>query len=146
MRRLWFKVDDSFSQHRKAMLAGDEALGLWVLAESWCARMLTDGFVPDYVAASLAPRRLVSAGLWRPGEKDDEKGWLEHHSPHAAPGMTQRSVRPIGSSLWLRWPEFGMGIRPRPDTRGGGPRGPALATTNPPRPSGALPWVITPDY
>ena len=79
----WFKVDDSLSQHRKAMLAGDEALGLWVLAGSWCARMLTDGFIPDYVAASLAPRRtaektrrLVSAGLWRPGEKNGEKGWF----------------------------------------------------------------------
>lgn len=38
---------------------------------------------------------------------------LEHHSPHAAPGVEKRSVRPIGSSLWLRWPEFGMGIRPQ---------------------------------
>lgn len=36
---------------------------------------------------------------------------LEHHSPHAAPTTRQRPVRPIGSSLWLRWPEFGYGIR-----------------------------------
>ena len=42
---------------------------------------------------------------------------LEHHSPHASPGSEQRSVRPIGSSLWLRWPEFGMGIRPQKGTR-----------------------------
>lgn len=42
---------------------------------------------------------------------------LEHHSPHAAPGAEQRSVRPIGSSLWMRWPEFGMGIRPRRGTK-----------------------------
>lgn len=42
---------------------------------------------------------------------------LEHHSPHAAPGSESRSVRPIGSSLWLRWPEFGMGIRPQAGTR-----------------------------
>lgn len=41
---------------------------------------------------------------------------LEHHSPHAAPGM-QRDVRPIGSSLWMRWPEFGMGIRLYGDQR-----------------------------
>lgn len=34
---------------------------------------------------------------------------LEHHSPHAAPGQ-KRQPRPIGSSLWLRWPEFGMGL------------------------------------
>ena len=35
---------------------------------------------------------------------------LEHHSPHGEQG--KRDVRPIGSSMWLRWPEFGMGIRP----------------------------------
>lgn len=36
---------------------------------------------------------------------------LEHHSPHGAPGVAERSVRPIGSSLWMRWPEFGVGLR-----------------------------------
>ncbi len=41
---------------------------------------------------------------------------LEHHSPHAASGMDRRSVRPIGSSLWLRWPEFGFGLRPHEGT------------------------------
>ncbi len=39
---------------------------------------------------------------------------LEHHSPHGQDG--HRSVRPIGSSLWLRWSEFGWGIAPQPDT------------------------------
>jgi hypothetical protein len=41
---------------------------------------------------------------------------LEHHSPHAGPGAEQRTVRPIGSSLWLRWPEIGFGIRPESGT------------------------------
>lgn len=36
---------------------------------------------------------------------------LEHHSPHAS-GFGERVVRPIGSSLWLRWPEFGLGLAP----------------------------------
>lgn len=36
---------------------------------------------------------------------------LEHHAPHGD-GGPERAVRPIGSSLWLRWPEFGYGIRP----------------------------------
>lgn len=36
---------------------------------------------------------------------------LEHHAPHATPGSKNRTVRPIGSSLWLRWPEFGFGIQ-----------------------------------
>ena len=42
---------------------------------------------------------------------------LEHHAPHADAQAIQRGgqrdVRPIGSSLWLRWPEFGWGIRPK---------------------------------
>lgn len=43
---------------------------------------------------------------------------LEHHSPHAAPGQ-KRTVRPIGSSLWLRWPEFGIGLAPDDQSRPG---------------------------
>lgn len=41
---------------------------------------------------------------------------LEHHSPHGQPGTDKRTVRPIGSSLWLRWPEFGFGIAPQEGT------------------------------
>jgi replicative DNA helicase len=36
---------------------------------------------------------------------------LEAHAGHATAGMTDRPVRPTGSSLWLRWPEFGYGLR-----------------------------------
>lgn len=36
---------------------------------------------------------------------------LEHHSPHGMQGHT-RETRPIGSSLWRRWPEFGIGLAP----------------------------------
>lgn len=45
---------------------------------------------------------------------------IEAHSGH---GETERdrSVRPLGSSLWLRWPEFGYGLRPNQDTVGGTP-------------------------
>ncbi|MGW0191613.1 AAA family ATPase [Streptomyces sp. NPDC003362] len=37
---------------------------------------------------------------------------IEAHSPHAVPGAKRRDLRPIGSSLWLRWPEFGFGLSP----------------------------------
>lgn len=36
---------------------------------------------------------------------------IEAHSPHGTPGGA-RDLRPIGSSLWLRWPEFGFGLSP----------------------------------
>ncbi|MER7050555.1 DnaB-like helicase N-terminal domain-containing protein [Streptomyces jumonjinensis] len=36
---------------------------------------------------------------------------IEAHAPHGGPGG-RRDLRPIGSSLWLRWPEFGFGLSP----------------------------------
>lgn len=36
---------------------------------------------------------------------------IEAHSPHGEAG-DRANFRPTGSSLWLRWPEFGLGMRP----------------------------------
>lgn len=44
---------------------------------------------------------------------------LEAHSPHGTDGGHQRTLRPIGASLWRRWPEFGAGIREDGGTDGG---------------------------
>lgn len=41
---------------------------------------------------------------------------LEAHSPQGN-GFGPRALRPVGSSLWLRWPEFGLGLRPVEDER-----------------------------
>jgi hypothetical protein len=49
------------------------------------------------------------------GVLDDLRGdaalVLEHHAGNEQAGGA-RPVRPFGSSLWRRWPEFGYGIRP----------------------------------
>lgn len=37
---------------------------------------------------------------------------LEAHSPHGNEG-DRAGLRPIGASLWLRWPEVGVGLRPK---------------------------------
>lgn len=37
---------------------------------------------------------------------------MEHHAPHKAQNDTKRSIRPYGSSMILRWPEFGYGMMP----------------------------------
>ncbi len=44
---------------------------------------------------------------------------VEAHAGHGEQGMN-RSLRPLGSSLLLRWPEFGYGIKPmaEPDAQG----------------------------
>lgn len=57
--------------------------------------------------------RKLSATLDRLREEFDCALILEAHSPKGESGQT-RPVTPIGSSLWLRWPEFGYGLRPVP--------------------------------
>lgn len=39
---------------------------------------------------------------------------LEHHVPKGE--GRDRGVAPIGSSLWMRWPEFGLGLKLDPDS------------------------------
>lgn len=39
--------------------------------------------------------------------------WLEHHAPLGS-SMATRELRPFGSSVWSRWPEFGISITPDP--------------------------------
>lgn len=40
---------------------------------------------------------------------------IEHHSPHGDAKYGPRTVRPYGSSVWLRWPEVGMGLKNHED-------------------------------
>lgn len=77
----WMKVDDNLHAHRKPRKAGVPAMGLWVMAGSWSSDMLSDGFVPDYIAQSIDPdsevhaESLVRAGLWEAAEQDGDEGW-----------------------------------------------------------------------
>jgi hypothetical protein len=38
--------------------------------------------------------------------------WMEHHAPLGTAG--QRDLRPFGSAVWSRWPEFGLSLQPDP--------------------------------
>jgi replicative DNA helicase len=40
---------------------------------------------------------------------------MEHHCPHKAPGDSERNVRPYGSSLFMKWPDYGYGMKPTDD-------------------------------
>lgn len=42
---------------------------------------------------------------------------MEAHSPHSNGFVAHRPLRPLGSSLWMRWPEFGFGLRPVEDEK-----------------------------
>lgn len=91
----FFFVDDKLHGHRKPRLAGKCAMGVWVLAGSWCQDHLTGGFVPATVLSQWGTRtdakKLVAAGLWiEHVNEQGEKGWLFHDWAD-----TQRSVEQI---------------------------------------------------
>lgn len=97
----WFKVDDKLHDHRKARAAKKAAMGVWVLAGSWAADNLTDGFVPDSMLSRWGTRadarRLVDVGLWHEDEQDGEDGWRFHEwderQPTRAGVIAKREVR-----------------------------------------------------
>ncbi len=44
--------------------------------------------------------------------------WLEHHAP-LGNSMATRELRPFGSAVWSRWPEFGLALQPDPTSTEG---------------------------
>ena len=65
----WFKVDDTFAIHPKVVQAGNDAIGLWARAGSWCSQQLTGGRFPAYMVPVLGGNAsqcesLVRVGLW----------------------------------------------------------------------------------
>lgn len=59
--------------------------------------------------------RKVTQVLDRARAKADCALIIEAHSPHGDSASGVRPIRPIGSSLFRRWPEFGYGISPATD-------------------------------
>ncbi len=88
----WFKVDDKLHDHHKPRAAGKAAMGVWVLAGSWAADNLTDGFVPRSVLGRWGTpadaKRLVEAGLWIVGTRHGEPGWYFHDWEKFQPSRT----------------------------------------------------------
>jgi hypothetical protein len=103
----WFKVDDKLHDHRKARAAKKAAMGVWVLAGSWSADNLTDGFVPASMLSRWGTRadakRLVEVGLWHEDEQDGEDGWRFHEWDERQPTKTsvleQRAKRAVAGRV-----------------------------------------------
>lgn len=70
----WFRLEDSFHQHPKVVIAGNAAVGLWVRCGTYSAQYLTDGHVPLEIAHAYGrPReigKLLEARLWTPNGDD----------------------------------------------------------------------------
>ena len=71
----WFRVDDKFFEHPKALRAGKDARNLWFRVGVSCGSFNTDGRVDGEIVAELAPQagvtkwkaaatRLVEVALW----------------------------------------------------------------------------------
>lgn len=92
----WFKVDDSFDTHAKAIRAGNQALGLWVRCGAYSARHLTDGFVPAEIAKLYGRagevRALVAAGLWSPIEGGYQMHDFHDYNPTSAQVRADRKA------------------------------------------------------
>lgn len=87
----WFKVDDGFHDHPKVLALQDgkhygDALGLWMLAGTWCARHLVEGKVPRAQVTRLgfklsAASELVRVGLWHETDSGFEFNQWEDYQP-----------------------------------------------------------------
>jgi hypothetical protein len=53
----WSKLDDGFWSHPKVVNAGNEAVGVYARALSYCGRHETDGYIPPEVAGFIGSKR-----------------------------------------------------------------------------------------
>ncbi len=98
----WFRVDDGFNEHPKVLALGRvrlPAVGLWTQCGIWCARNLTDGYVPMRVVREHDPKlryapRLVEVGLWVPVAPADVP------APYL---QLEASWKRIGNGLSANW-------------------------------------------
>ena len=88
--------------------------------ESWLNRLCEDNQPQMLVVGPLYRMHATDMGKEEPARqltrvvdqmraRYDCAVVMESHAPHA--GINGRSLRPVGSSLFMRWPEFGYGIR-----------------------------------
>lgn len=98
----WARIDDTLCDHPKVLAAGLEAMGLWVMALTYCSRHLTDGKVSQatfcYLVANrqtdfAIAERLVFAKLWEVAPDGD--GWVFHdyhdYNPSKADAKRKRA-------------------------------------------------------
>lgn len=85
----WLNADDKMHSHPKSRVAGLEAMGLWLLAGTYCTDYLTDGAVPLWFVESW-PRgkqlaqKLIKAGLWAAAGEDFQfLSWSEYQRTKA---------------------------------------------------------------
>lgn len=97
----WVRFDDQFPDHHKVRGLSDAAYRLHNEAIFWCARQLTDGFIPEYELRNIShisrPYRHINALLSRHLWITVEGGWRIHdyldYQPSKAQVKARREVR-----------------------------------------------------
>lgn len=80
----WLKLDDTLPENPKILEAGPLAAWLYVSGLAYCARNLTDGFIPQGAVRALTDdtsqaTTLVEVGLWTTAERGYQvHDYLEH--------------------------------------------------------------------
>lgn len=121
--RKFLELRDMSTDDRMWIKRFPQGLDLAQVSDRLLLRSLCRAFRPDMLIIGPVYKLYVGGGQ----EKDEalarqvtsamdklreEFGFaliLEHHAGHGQQGQ-RRSTRPFGSSLWLRWPEFGIGL------------------------------------
>jgi len=97
----WSKIDDRFYDHPKTVAAGTAGAGLFVLALSYCANRLTDGFVSAMMIRRLVADvddplaladRLVDAGIFERVEGGYQIHDYLDYNPPAAKVIADRAA------------------------------------------------------
>jgi hypothetical protein len=65
----WVRIDEGMPEHPKVAALPDAAFRLHIEGLCYCARMLTDGAIPEVIAQRLGTKKackdLVKSGLWK---------------------------------------------------------------------------------
>jgi hypothetical protein len=92
----WFRLDDAFHNHPKAIRAGNAGVGLWVRCGTWSANHLTDGVIPAEVVNMYGKgpdiARVTAARLWvQEGDEYVIPDYLEYN-PSRETVLAQRAA------------------------------------------------------
>lgn len=95
----WFKADDKLHSHPKVTELPLEAMGIWIIAGTWCADYLTDGRITlgqikRLGGAEELAEALVDAGMWyHDGKHYVFKDWTDYQPTKSAVDAEREAAR-----------------------------------------------------
>lgn len=95
----WFKADDKLHSHPKVTELPLEAMGIWIIAGTWCADYLTDGRITlgqirRLGGAEELAEALVDAGMWQyDGKHYIFKDWTDYQPTKTAVDAEREAAR-----------------------------------------------------